>query len=146
MVSVRSQPTFIVGRLVQPVTFDGSDLEVPRDIAMHIAAAAPTALDETEISKDLLERERNIYIGQAESLKVEEIVEKMAVGKIKKIYQREYVTWSSIRKGSRFNSERLAKSKGLALVSFTRMAVGDGIGEKTEDFAEEVAKQVGKKN
>ena len=135
------------GKIGAAVTFDGSDLEAARDIAMHIAAAAPAALDETEISKDLLERERNIYIGQAESSgKPKEIVEKMVAGKIKKFIKENTLLGQAFVKDQDLTVRDFAKSKGLALVSFTRMAVGDGIERKTEDFAEEVAKQVGKKN
>ena len=95
----------------------------------------------------MLERERNIYIGQAESSgKPKEIVEKMVAGKIKKFIKENTLLGQAFVKDQDLTVRDFAKSKGLALVSFTRMAVGDGIERKTEDFAEEVAKQVGKKN
>ncbi len=134
------------GKIGAAVMFDGSDVEAARDIAMHIAATSPAALDETKIPEDLLERERNIYIGQAESSgKPTEIVEKMVAGKIKKFIKENTLVGQAFVKDQDLTVGDFAKSKGLVLVGFVRMAVGDGIERKTEDFAEEVAKQVGKK-
>lgn len=135
------------GKIGAAVMFNGSNVEAARDIAMHIAATAPAALDETKIPKALLERERNIYIGQAEgSGKPKEIVEKMIAGKIKKFIRENTLVGQAFVKDQDLTVGDFAKSKELVLVSFTRMAVGDGIEKKTEDFAEEVAKQVGNKN
>jgi elongation factor Ts len=58
-----------------------------RDIAMHIAAAAPTSVSRSEIPADVLERERNIYREQMrESGKPEQIWDKIVDGKIEKFY------------------------------------------------------------
>jgi len=58
-----------------------------RDIAMHIAAAAPTSVSRSEIPADVLERERNIYREQMrESGKPEQIWDKIVEGKIEKFY------------------------------------------------------------
>jgi elongation factor Ts len=58
-----------------------------RDIAMHIAAAAPTSVSRDQIPSDVLERERNIYREQMrESGKPEQIWDKIVDGKIEKFY------------------------------------------------------------
>jgi elongation factor Ts len=58
-----------------------------RDIAMHIAAAAPTSVSRDQISPDVLERERNVYREQMrESGKPEQIWDKIVDGKIEKFY------------------------------------------------------------
>ena len=58
-----------------------------RDIAMHIAAAAPTSVSRDQIPADVLERERNIYREQMrESGKPEQIWDKIVDGKIEKFY------------------------------------------------------------
>jgi elongation factor Ts len=58
-----------------------------RDIAMHIAAAAPTSVSRDQIAPDLLERERNVYREQMrESGKPEQIWDKIVDGKIEKFY------------------------------------------------------------
>ncbi|OUU74440.1 MAG: translation elongation factor Ts [Methylococcaceae bacterium TMED69] len=135
------------GKIGAAVTFEGSDGEAARDIAMHVAATAPAALDETKIPLDLLQREQNVFMGQAESSgKPADIVEKMVVGKLKKFIKENTLVGQMFVKNQDQTVGDFAKSKNLKLVSFIRMAVGDGIEKKTEDFAEEVAKQVGKKN
>ena len=135
------------GKIGAAVTFDGSDGEAARDIAMHIAATSPAALDESKIPSDLLERERNVYLGQAEnSGKPAEIVEKMVAGKLNKFIKENTLIGQMFVKNQDQTVGDFAQSKDLKLVSFIRMAVGDGIEKKAEDFAEEVAKQVGKKN
>ena len=135
------------GKIGAVVTFDGSDEKAARDIAMHVAASAPVALDETKIPPALLEREQNVYLGQAEnSGKPADIVEKMVAGKLKKFIKENTLVGQLFVKNQDQTVGEFAKSRNLRLVSFTRMAVGDGIEKKTEDFAEEVAKQVGKKN
>ena len=93
-----------------------------------------------------IERERNIYIGQAESSgKPKEIIEKMVAGKIKKFIKENTASWPSIRsKDQDLTVREFAKSKGskrlLALLEWQLETV---VERKTEDFAEEVAKQVG---
>jgi elongation factor Ts len=58
-----------------------------RDIAMHIAAAAPTSVSRDQIPADVLERERNIYREQMrESGKPEQIWDKIVDGKVEKFY------------------------------------------------------------
>jgi elongation factor Ts len=58
-----------------------------RDIAMHIAAAAPTSVSRDQIAADVLERERNVYREQMrESGKPEQIWDKIVDGKVEKFY------------------------------------------------------------
>ena len=58
-----------------------------RDIAMHIAAAAPTSVSRDQISPEVLERERNVYREQMrESGKPEHIWDKIVDGKVEKFY------------------------------------------------------------
>ncbi len=58
-----------------------------RDIAMHIAAAAPTSVSRDQIPADVLERERNVYREQMrESGKPEQIWDKIVDGKVEKFY------------------------------------------------------------
>jgi len=59
--------------------------ELARDLAMHIAASNPVAIDRDNVPEDILAREKNIYIQQAlESGKPENIVEKIVSGKVDK--------------------------------------------------------------
>ena len=58
-----------------------------RDIAMHVAAANPVAIQRQEVAADLLEREKEIYRQQAlESGKPAQIIDKIVTGKLEKFY------------------------------------------------------------
>ncbi len=61
---------------------------VGRNLAMHIAFAAPQAVDVSSVSPATLERERNVLIEQARaSGRPEEIIEKMVEGRLRKFYE-----------------------------------------------------------
>tara|TARA_B100001750_G_scaffold222113_1_gene211258 strand:- start:6 stop:602 length:597 start_codon:yes stop_codon:yes gene_type:complete len=63
-------------------------LQLGNDIAMHIAATGPLGVDSSDISEDVINKEREIYLEQANSSnKPENIVEKMVEGRIKKFYK-----------------------------------------------------------
>ena len=62
--------------------------DLAKDIAMHIAAASPISVSKKDISKNLLEKEKEIYVDQAKSSgKPDEIIEKMVQGRLKKFLQ-----------------------------------------------------------
>ncbi|HSJ30990.1 MAG TPA: translation elongation factor Ts [Longimicrobiales bacterium] len=62
--------------------------QLARDLAMHIAAAAPLALDEEGIPADVVERERGVYAEQVKQEgKPEKMHEKIVEGKLRKFYQ-----------------------------------------------------------
>ncbi|NOR10260.1 MAG: elongation factor Ts, partial [Desulfovibrionaceae bacterium] len=64
-----------------------SFIDFAKDIAMHIAAADPIAISREAVSEDLLAREKEIYVKQAQdSGKPENIIEKIVSGKIDKFY------------------------------------------------------------
>jgi elongation factor Ts len=64
-----------------------SFIEFARDIAMHIAAANPVSINRDAVPEDLISRERDIYVKQAQdSGKPENIIEKIVNGKIDKFY------------------------------------------------------------
>ncbi|MDH5500629.1 MAG: translation elongation factor Ts, partial [Gammaproteobacteria bacterium] len=67
------------------LSLDGGDIELARDLAMHVAAVNPACIDESGVSADTLQRERRIFAEQAaESGKPPEIIEKMVTGRIAK--------------------------------------------------------------
>lgn len=135
------------GKIGAAVSFNGSDKQAARDIAMHVAATSPAALNEKQISPDILNRERLVYLGQAEnSGKPAEIIEKMVAGRMRKFIKENTLVGQAFVKDQETTVGDFADSKNLELLSFIRIAVGDGIEKKNEDFAEEVAKQAGRKN
>ena len=63
-------------------------IELAHNIAMQVAATNPVSLDRDAVSKELIDREKEIYLDQAKKEgKPESIIEKMVVGRINKFYQ-----------------------------------------------------------
>ena len=126
--------------------------ELGKQIAMHIAAARPDALDIADVDTSALERERNVLAEQARaSGKPENIVEKMLEGRIRKYYEevvlleQTYVIDGETK--VRKVVENAAKDIGapVKVTGFVRFALGEGIEKAESDFAAEVAAAAGQK-
>ena len=121
-----------------------------KQLAMHIAAAFPLALDESGLDQDTLERERGIAREKAaESGKPADIVEKMVEGSIKK-FAKENALLSQlfVMDGKTPISDVVAaagKAAGsdIKLVDYVRFQLGEGIAKEESDFAAEVAAMSG---
>jgi elongation factor Ts len=122
------------------VEFTGDD-QLGRDLAMHIAALKPVAVNRSEVAPDLIERERTIAAARAaESGKPANIVEKMVEGSIAKYLGEVTLLGQPFVKGDgKQTVEQLLKSTGSGVKQFTMFVVGEGIQKKTDDFAAEVA-------
>ena len=125
------------------VELEGGGAELAKDIAMHVAAMNPAAIDENDMPEDSIEKEKEIFIAQAkESGKPDEIIEKMITGRIAKFIKESSLLGQAFVKDQEKTIAALLKEKGAKVVSFTRFEVGDGIEKETVDFAEEVRAQV----
>jgi elongation factor Ts len=121
-----------------------------KQIAMHVAAAHPLALDAESLDPALIERERAIAIEKAkESGKPQNIVEKMVEGGLAK-FRKEHalLTQLFVMDNKTPVAEVIAaaaKEAGtpIALEGFVRFQLGEGIEKKQEDFAAEVAAAAG---
>lgn len=121
-----------------------------KQIAMHVAAAAPVAMKREDVSQDLIDREREVFKEQAiASGKPAEIAEKMVEGRLRKYFE-EIVLPEQVFviDGKAKVSEIVdAKAKELGaeikLVDFVRFELGEGIEKEVDDFAAEVAKAAG---
>ncbi len=128
-------------------TGDKAKLEaLGKQIAMHIAAARPEALNIEDVDSSNLDRERAVLVEQArESGKPETIIEKMVEGRIRKYYEEvvllEQVFVIDGETKIRKVVENAAADIGapVALTGFVRYVLGEGIEKKEEDFAAEVA-------
>lgn len=117
-----------------------------KQIAMHIAATNPLALTADDLDADVVAREKAVQMEQArESGKPEEIIEKMVEGRMKK-YFADVVLLSQIfviDGESRVEDAIKAAASDIgapvALSSFVRLEIGEGVEKKEEDFAAEVA-------
>lgn len=120
--------------------------ELGRQIAMHIAAAKPEALNVEDVNPEALNRERSVLKEQAiASGKTAEIAEKMVEGRIRKYYE-EVVLLEQLyvmdgKTKVREVVEAAAKEIGapVKVTAFTRFLLGEGIEKEETDFAAEVA-------
>ncbi len=120
--------------------------ELVKDIAMHVAAAEPRFVERSEVTPEIIERERKIYREQAaESGKPANVVEKIVEGKIEKFYgeavllEQAFVKNPDITIGQ-LVTEKVAKiGENIKVRRFARFKLGEGIEKQEKDFAAEVA-------
>ena len=137
--------TYVHGgaKIAAMVDMIGGDDELAHDVAMHIAASKPKALDENGVPAELIESERRIAIEKArESGKPENLVERIAEGSVKKFLKEVTLLNQPFVKDDKITVGQLLKSKGATCAAFYLFVVGEGIEKKSDDFAAEVAAQV----
>ena len=125
------------------VVISGGDETLAKDIAMHVAAFNPLCLSEADIDPQILEREKAIYMVQAEeSGKPKEIMEKMIEGKLKRFLSEVSLLSQNFVKDPEVTIQNLLDSNNAKIESYTRLKVGEGIEVETKNFADEVAEQL----
>jgi elongation factor Ts len=131
------------GRLAALVSIDKANQELAKDLAMHVSATNPSCLNAEDIDQELLERERSIYLAQAEeSGKDAAIMEKMVEGKVKRFLSEVTLVSQGFVKNPDQTIEQLLKENDASIISFTRFKVGEGMEVEVKDFAAEVAEQL----
>ena len=122
------------------VSYEGGNADTGKNLAMHIAAFNPVAVDDEDVAADVLAREKDIIEAKAkESGKPDNIVEKMIEGGLRKyldevtLLRQPYVMDNEKKVGD------VLKAEGVKVLGFKRLEVGEGIEKKQEDFAAEVA-------
>jgi elongation factor Ts len=131
------------GRIGVLVDLSGGDEQMARDLAMHVAAMNPEFVSADDVPADVMAREKDILIAQAEgSGKPPEIVEKMVEGRLRKHLAGITLLGQPFVKDSELSVEKLLQQSGARVNGFSRLAVGEGIEKKQENFADEVMQQV----
>ena len=126
--------------------------ECLKNVAMQIAALSPKYVSRDEVSQEYMDHEKEILLAQAKNEnpnKPDNIIEKMIIGRLNKelkevcLLDQSYVKDGDLTVGKYV--EQVAKEAGadLKVVSFVRFETGEGLEKKEENFAEEVAKQMG---
>lgn len=124
------------------VDVEGGDDEVAHDIAMHIAASKPKALNAEGIDPALIETERRVAIEKAkEAGKPEAMLERIADGTVKKFLKEVTLLDQPFVKDDKVTIAQLLKSKNANVVDFALFVVGEGLEKRNDDFAAEVAAQ-----
>ncbi|WP_188150187.1 translation elongation factor Ts [Teredinibacter waterburyi] len=130
-------------RIAVLVELKGGDLELAKDVAMHVAAVNPQVVSPADMPAEVVEKEKDIIRAQPDMAgKPAEIVEKMMTGRINKFLKESSLIEQAFVKDPEVTVGNLVKKAGAEVVSFTRYEVGEGIEKKQEDFAAEVAAQV----
>jgi elongation factor Ts len=128
------------GKIGVLVDLVGGDDELGKDIAMHIAAAKPKALDASGVDAASIEAERRVAIEKAkEAGKPEAMLEKIADGTVTKYLKEVTLLNQVFVKNDKMTIEQLLKSKDAKIASFAMYTVGEGIEKVEVDYAAEVA-------
>ncbi|MCX7116141.1 MAG: translation elongation factor Ts [Gammaproteobacteria bacterium] len=125
------------------VVLSAGDVQIAKDIAMHVAASRPIVVSPEAVSADLIATEREIYMAQAkESGKPQAIIEKMVDGRIQKYLSEVSLLQQPFVKNPDITVGQWLKEKSAVVESFVRFEVGEGIEKKQDNFVEEVMAQV----
>ena len=125
------------------VEFEGSDEQVGKDVAMHIAAMKPVALSSDQVPSELIEKERSVAKLKAEeSGKPADIAAKMVEGSVQKYLKEVSLFDQTFVKNDKQTVQQMLKATNTSVKSFVMFIVGEGIEKKQDDFAAEVAAQV----
>ena len=130
--------------------------EMAKNVAMQIAALKPQYTNSSEVSAEYIEHEKEILLAQImndpkESQKPEKVIQGMINGRINKelkeicLMDQVYVKAEDGKQSVGKYTEEVAKANGanITVKGFVRFETGEGIEKKEEDFAAEVAKQMG---
>jgi elongation factor Ts len=126
-----------------------------KDVAMHICAAEPQFVTKEEVPAEVIEKEREIALGQAQAdpknaNKPANILEKMVQGRVDKFYgeavllEQPFVKDQTISVGELLTRVSSETGEKVKVRRFARFKMGEGLEKRQEDFAAEVAAQAGK--
>ncbi|QHQ34709.1 translation elongation factor Ts [Algicella marina] len=133
-----------MGKIGVLVAAKGSNADVAKQVAMHIAATNPASLSEADLDPALVEREKSVLTEQArESGKPDAVIEKMIVGRMNKYFEEVTLLKQKFVMNPDITVGQAAADAGLEITGFVRLEVGEGIEKVEEDFAAEVAKTMG---
>lgn len=132
------------GKIAVLTVVSDTTSEVAKDVAMHAAAMRPVVVRREELASDVVNKEREILKEQAMNEgKPAEIAEKMVEGRLLKFYQESCLEEQAFIKDDSMNVATYVKNNGGSIAKMIRYEVGEGMEKREENFADEVAKQMG---
>ncbi len=134
------------------VEYAGDDVAA-KDVAMHVAAMKPVALQAADVPAALIDKERNIASMKAaedadkaradgKPVQPPEIVAKRIEGSVQKYLKEVSLFNQAFVKNDKQSVEQMLKERSTRVKGFTLYVVGEGIEKRSDDFAAEVAAQV----
>lgn len=131
------------GRIGAIVKTQGANETLGKDLAMQIVANNPIVVDPLDVPETLIAKEKEIFSEQAKaSGKPANIIEKMIDGRMDKFRNEISLTGQNFVKDPSMTIKQLLEKSNAKVISFIRFEVGEGVEKTTENFAEEVMKQV----
>lgn len=139
------------GKITVVVVLKGSNEEVARDVAMQACAMSPIAVNRDNVPMDMVEHEKELIKAEIKNdeknaSKTDEILDKMATGRLSKFFKENCLVEQDFIKDSSVTVAKYAEANGCEVLSMVRYAVGEGIEKRQENFAEEVAAQINAAN
>ncbi len=140
-----------MGKIGVLVALKGADNGIGKQLAMHIAATSPLALNEAALDPAVVERERAVQTQKAleenassDKPKPEAVIQNNIIpGRMKKFLEENTLVNQKFVMNPDITVAQAASEAGVEILGFIRMGVGEGIEKKEENFAEEVAKMQG---
>ena len=137
------------GKISACVVVKGTSEEVAKDMAMQVASMSPQYVSRDDMPKEIIEHERSVQEGLVkndESLqgKPEKVLLGIVEGRLSKSLQDIALVDQIFFKNQDIKCGQYLKENNSTVVKFVKYAVGEGIEKREENFAEEVAKQIGK--
>ena len=135
------------GKITAVVVLKGTNSEVARDIAMQVCAMSPIAVNRDNVPTEMVEHEKEVILAEIKNdeknaSKSEDILDKMATGRLSKFFKENCLVEQDFIKDSSMTVAKYAEANGCEVLSMVRYAVGEGIEKRQENFAEEVAAQI----
>ncbi len=131
------------GKIAVLIVTENTDKNVAKDVAMHAAAMRPMYVSINEVSKEEIQREKDVLTEKAiNEGKKEEFIEKIVTGGLNKFYKEICLEEQAFVKDDKISVKEYAKRNGGIIKAMYRYEVGEGMEKREENFAEEVAKQM----
>ena len=135
------------GKITSIVVLKGADRDIARDVAMQVSAMAPVAVNRDLVPEEMIEHEKEMIKSEIKNdpknaNKPEDVIDKMAIGKLNKFFKEVCLEEQDFIKDSSMNVKTYVQNAGGEIKAMVRFAVGEGIEKKEENFAEEVAAQI----
>ena len=134
------------GKIAVLVLLEGGDAELAKGLAMHIAANNPTYISEEDVPADAIEHERGIQVELMKqdpklANKPAEMLAQIADRKVQKVLSESTLVAQDYLLDGEKKVGQALKEKSAKVVKFIRFAVGEGIEQRVDNFAEEVMAQ-----
>ncbi len=131
------------GKIAVLIVTENTDKNVAKDVAMHAAAMRPMYVSINEVSKEEIQREKDVLTEKAiNEGKKEEFIEKIVTGGLNKFYKEICLEEQAFVKDDKISVKEYVKRNGGIIKAMYRYEVGEGMEKREENFAEEVAKQM----